>query len=296
MNGKLVKWDEAKVHFLTHALHYGTGVFEGILCYEGKPFPSVFRLDEHLKRFENSAKILGLKLPYSTEEIKKAILETVKANNLQQCYIRPLAYLGYGEMGLNPLPLPVELGIATWPWEHYLGADAFEKGIAVKISSWVRNSPDALPPTAKITGAYANSALAKREAIEEGFIDAILLDDQGYVAEGTGENVFIVREGRLITQPINNCLEGITRKSILEIADELKIKTHQKHLTRGELYTADECFFTGTAAELTPISNIENRIIGNGKVGTLTKKIQEYYTKIVHGQNAKFKRWLTTVK
>ena len=296
LNGKMVKWEEAKIHFLTHALHYGTGVFEGIRCYEGNPAPVIFRLDDHLKRLQNSAKIMAIKLPYSIPEIKKAIVELVHENKLQQCYIRPLVFLGYGEMGLNPLPAPVQMGIAAWSWEHYLGAGAFEKGIKVKISSWVRNSPDALPPTAKISGAYANSVLAKREALEEGYEDAILLDGQGFVAEGTGENVFIVRDGILITPPINNCLEGITRKSVIEIADHLGIKFHQKHMTRGELYTADECFFSGTAAELTPITSIDHRTIGNGKVGPITKKIQGVYSEIVHNKRNEFSHWLTPVK
>ena len=265
----MVPWKNAKIHFLTHALHYGTGVFEGIRCYDGKPAPVIFRLDDHLKRLQNSAKILRMELPHSLFTIKKAVIKTIKQNKLRQCYIRPLAFLGYHEMGLNPIPNPVEIGIAAWPWEHYLGAHAFENGIKVKISSWVRNSPDALPPTAKITGAYANSVLAKREAIEEGFSDAILLDSQGYVTEGTGENVFIVRDGMLITPPIDNCLEGITRKSVIEIAEQTGIAVKQKHMTRGELYTADECFFSGTASELTPIASIDNRKIGNGKVGKI---------------------------
>ncbi|MFH0955446.1 MAG: branched-chain amino acid transaminase [Candidatus Micrarchaeota archaeon] len=296
LDGRLVPWKNAQVHFLTHALHYGTGIFEGIRCYSGKPNPMVFRLDEHLKRLEQSANTFGIKLPYPVSKIKQAIVQTVKKNKLRQCYIRPLIYYGYGEMGLNPLSNPVQMGIAAWPWEHYLGPDAFEKGIHVKISSWVRNNPDALPPKAKISGAYANSVLAKTEAIREGFMDAILLDDEGYVAEGTGENVFIAVDGTLYSPLLNNCLAGITRKSVIEIAKELKIPFADKQLTREEIYNADEVFFTGTAAELTPITKMDYRKIGNGKVGPITKKIQEYYTGIVHGKNPKFKNWLTPVK
>lgn len=296
MDGKLVKWKDATIHFLTHALHYGTGVFEGIRCYDGKPFPHIFRLADHLERLGNSAKILGIPLPFSLSFIRQAIIETVHKNGLRQCYIRPLVYYGYGEMGLNPKLNPVHVGIAAWPWEHYLGADAFEKGIGVKISSWVRNSPDALPPTAKISGAYANSMLAKQEALQDGYEDAILLDGQGFVAEGTGENVFIVRKGAVWTPPINNCLEGITRKSVIEIALSNGIPVHQKQLSRGELYTADEVFFSGTAAELTPITSIDHRFIGTGKVGEITHKIQTEYTEIIHGKNEEFKQWLTPVK
>ncbi len=296
MNQKMVPWKNARIHFLTHALHYGTGVFEGIRCYDGKPFPVVFRLDEHLKRLKQSANTLGIPLPYSVSQIKKAIIQTVKTNRLRQCYIRPLIYYAYGEMGLNPLKNPVHMGIAAWPWEHYLGKDAFEKGVHVKISSWIRNNPDALPPKAKISGAYANSVLAKTEAIQEGFADAILLDDEGYVAEGTGENVFTVVDGILYTPPLNNCLAGITRKSVIEIANELRIPFREKQMTREELYNADEVFFTGTAAELTPITRLDYRKIGNGKVGPLTHRIQTYYSGIVHGENKKFAAWLTPVK
>lgn len=296
LNGKTVPWKNAQIHFLTHALHYGTGVFEGIRCYNGKPFPNVYRLDDHLERLQNSAKILGIPFPYSVSKIKQAIIQTIRVNKLRQCYIRPLVYYGYGEMGLNPLKNPARLGIATWPWEHYLGTNAFERGIKVKISSWQRNSPDALPPKAKITGAYANGVLAKTEAIQEGFADAILLDSEGYVTEGTGENVFMVHDGVLFSPPLNNCLEGISRKSIIEICEQYQIPFKEKQLTREELYTANEVFFSGTAAELTPITNIDNRKIGNGKVGALTKRLQAHYSEIVHGKNPAFKNWLTPVK
>lgn len=296
MNGKFVPWKKASVHFLTHGLHYGTGVFEGIRCYAGKTGAEVFRLDEHLKRLEQSANTFGIPLPYSVSKIKFAILQTIKKNKLRQCYVRPLIYYGYGEMGLNPLKNPVHMGIAAWPWEHYLGKDAFEKGIHVKISSWTRNAPDALPPKAKIAGAYANSVLAKVEAVRERFADAILLDGEGYVAEGTGENIFIAVDGTLYSPLLNNCLSGITRKSVIEIANELKIPFKEKQLTREEIYNADEVFFTGTAAELTPITQMDYRKIGSGKVGPLTHKIQTYYSAIVHGENKKFANWLTPVK
>ncbi|MBU0636271.1 branched-chain amino acid transaminase [Candidatus Micrarchaeota archaeon] len=295
MNGKFKKWKDAKVHFLTHTLHYGTGVFEGIRCYTGSP-PAIFRLDEHLKRLEDSAKIFGIKIPFSRPQIKKAIIRTVKKNKLKQCYIRPLVYYGYGAMGLNPKPNPVQLGIAAWPWEHYLGKKAIEQGAKVKVCTWIRNSPDAIPPKAKICGAYANSALGKVEALEEGSIDSILLDDQGFVAEGTGENIFVVKEGVLYTPPLSNCLAGITRKSIIEIAENQRIPLKEKEMSRGELYSADEVFFTGTAAEVTPITIVDNRKVGKGKVGPITKRLQKTYSEIVHGKNDQFSDWLTPIQ
>lgn len=303
----MVKWKDAKVHFLTHTLHYGSGVFEGIRSYQAEPYPNVngkkgktkcyiFRLQDHLKRLEESAKIFEMPFPYSKEQLTKAIIKTVQMNKEWQCYIRPLLYYGYGEMGLSPKNSPIQLGIAVWPWEHYLGKAAQEKGAKVKVSTWVRNNPDAIPPKAKICGAYANSLLAKVEALENGFTDAVMLDSSGYITEGSSENLFVIRNGELLTPSLRNCLEGITRKSVIEIAKELKIPVREKEMTRDELYNADEAFFTGTAAEITPISNVDNRSIGNGKVGPITQQLQTAFTEIIHGKNPKFSHWLTAVK
>jgi len=296
MNGNFINWDEAKVHVLTHALHYGTGVFEGIRCYETKDGPAIFRLRDHMKRFFNSAKIYLMKIPYSIDELCKAIKETIKINKLKECYIRPIAFFGYGEMDLNPLNNPVEVAIACWPWGTYLGEEGLRKGVRCKISSWLRIDTRTLPPLAKATANYANSVLAKLEALSCGYDEAILLNQQGYVAEGPGENIFIINDGVLITPPLSaGALYGITRDSVIKIAKDMGIEFLEKNLLREDIFMADEAFFTGTAAEVTPIREVDGRIIGNGSRGPITEKIQKKFFDIVRGKDEKYKKWLDFV-
>ncbi|TAN42930.1 MAG: branched-chain amino acid transaminase [Nitrospirae bacterium] len=296
MDGKLVNWDDAKIHVLTHTLHYGLGAFEGIRCYNAKKGPAVFRLDEHVERLFNSAKIFLLDIPYTKAEVRKAILDTIKANKLKECYVRPLVYIGYGAMGIYPKGNPINLMIAVWPWGAYLGEDGLEKGIRIKTSSFIRNHVNSQMSRGKICGYYVNSQIAKKEAITGGYDEALLLDAEGYVSEGSGENIFIVRNGQLKTTPLTSILEGITRDSIMTIAKDLGINTVEQRFTRDELYISDEAFFTGTAAEITPIRELDGRIIGEGKAGKLTKKIQSIFFDIVKGKNKKYEKWLTYVK
>jgi branched-chain amino acid aminotransferase len=296
MNGRFVNWDDAKIHVLTHALHYGTGVFEGIRCYETEEGPAVFRLRDHMKRFFNSAKVYLIKIPYSIDELCKAVKETIKVNKLKECYIRPIAFFGYGEMGLNPLNNPVEVVIACWPWGTYLGEEGLKKGVRCKISSWSRIDTRTLPPLAKATANYANSVLAKLEALSCGYDEAILLNQHGYVAEGSGENIFIVNDGVLITPPLSaGALYGITRDSVIEIAKDFGIKVLEKNILREEIFMADEAFLTGTAAEVTPIREVDGRVIGNGSRGPITEKIQKKFFDIIKGKDEKYKKWLDFV-
>jgi branched-chain amino acid aminotransferase len=295
MDGKLVDWDNANVHVMTHTLHYGLGVFEGIRCYETPKGPAVFRLDEHVDRLFASAHIFLLEIPYSKDEIKEAILRTIKVNRMKSCYIRPLVYIGYGAMGLYPKDNPVRVSIAVWSWGTYLGEKGLEEGIRIKTSSFIRNHVNANMTRAKVCGYYVNSQLAKKEAISCGYDEALLLDTEGYVSEGSGENVFIVRGGVLKTTPLTSILEGITRNSIIKIAGDAGIKTLEERFTRDELYIADEAFFTGTAAEVTPIRESDGRAVGKGKPGKITKKLQSIFFDIVKGENKKYKAWLTKV-
>jgi len=296
MDGKFVDWDNANVHILTHTLHYGLGVFEGIRCYETKEGPAIFRLDEHIERLFNSAHIFLMEIPYSKEEIKDAIIKTVRVNKIKECYIRPLVYIGFGAMGLYPNENPINVAIAVWSWGAYLGDKGLKEGIRVKTSSFIRNHVNATMTRGKVCGYYINSQLAKKEAISCGFDEALLLDTEGYVSEGSGENIFIVRNGILKTTPLTSILEGITRNSIIEIAqDEGGIKVTEERFTRDEVYISDEAFFTGTAAEVTPIREVDGRSIGNGKPGTITKKLQSIFFDIVWGKNKKYKAWLTKV-
>ncbi len=291
MNGKLVDWKDAKVHILIHALHYGSGVFEGIRCYNTVNGPAVFRLMEHIERLLNSAKIYKMKIPYSTDELCNAVKDVIKANNLNECYIRPIAYRGYGEMGLNPLNNPVDVSIAVWPWGTYLGEDGLKNGIRTMISSFQRISPNILPSSAKATGQYINSILAKMEAIDAGYDEAIMLDFRGFVSEGPGENLFIVKNGKIYTPPEHaSILPGITRDSIITIANDLGYDVNEIDITRGMLYTADEAFFTGTAAELTPIQEIDGRKIK--KPWTITRKLQDIFFSTVKGEYKKYDYWL----
>ncbi|MFH1773648.1 MAG: branched-chain amino acid transaminase [Methanobacteriota archaeon] len=294
MNGKLVDWKEAKIHVLTHALHYGSGVFEGIRCYKTVKGPAVFRLKEHMRRLQNSAKLYFMELPYSVEELSKATKELIKANGLEECYIRPIAFRGYGEMGLNPLKSPIDVSIAVWSWGTYLGEEGLKNGIKTKISSFQRISPNTLPPLAKATGQYVNSILAKIEALNSGCDEAILLDYRGFVSEGPGENIFLVKDGVIYTPPEHaSILKGITRDSVITIARDMDYTVVETDITRASLYTADEVFFTGTAAELTPIREIDGYKIG--KPGKITKKIQDKFFEITKGKDEKYKAWLDFV-
>ena len=295
MDGKFVDWDNATVHVMTHTLHYGLGVFEGIRCYETPKGPAVFRLDEHVDRLFASAHIFLLEIPFSKEEIKEAILNTIKVNRMKSCYIRPLVYIGYGAMGLYPKENPVRVSIAVWSWGTYLGEKGLEEGIRIRTSSFIRNHVNANMTRGKVCGYYVNSQLAKKEAISCGYDEALLLDTEGYVSEGSGENVFIVRGGVLKTTPLTSILEGITRNSIIKIAEDAGIKTLEERFTRDELYIADEAFFTGTAAEVTPIRESDGRAVGEGKPGKITKKLQSIFFAIVKGENKKYKGWLTKV-
>jgi branched-chain amino acid aminotransferase len=296
MDGKLVDWDNATVHVLTHTLHYGLGVFEGIRCYETKKGPAIFRLDEHVERLFDSAHIFLIEIPYSREEIRNAVIKTVQVNKMKECYIRPLVYIGYGAMGLYPKGNPVRVSIAAWPWGAYLGEKGLEDGIRIKTSSFIRNHVNANMSRGKVCGYYVNSQLAKKEAISCGYDEAVLLDTEGYVSEGSGENIFIVRNGVLKTTPLTSILEGITRNSIIRIATDLKIRVVEERFTRDELYIADEAFFTGTAAEVTPIREADGRVIGNGRRGEITEKLQAIFFDAVKGRNKKYESWLTNIR
>ena len=294
MDGNLVPWDEAKIHVLTHSLHYGSGVFEGIRAYETRKGPAVFRLTDHIARLYRSAKIYTIEIPYTPEELIEATKETVRSSGLPACYIRPLVYLGYGEMGLNPLLSPVNVSIAVWPWGAYLGDEGVTHGVRMKISSWRRHDPNIIPPAAKGTGQYINSQLAKVEAIKAGYDEAILLNPQGLVAEASGENIFIVRDGEIITPPLSaGALIGITRDSVIKIARDLGIGVHEAELVRTDLYTADEVFVCGTAAEITPVREIDDRVIG--EPGPLTRKVQEIFHSAVRGDLEQYSSWLEHV-
>lgn len=294
-DGKFVDWDDAKVHVLTHSLHYGLAVFEGIRCYETDRGPAVFRLKDHVERFFKSAHIFTLKIPFTEEEIYNAVLETVRVNKIKSCYIRPIAFIGYGNMGVYPKNNPIQVAIAVWSWGAYLGEEGLCKGIKVKTSSFIRNHVNSSMARGKIAGYYVNSQLAKMEAISCGYDEAVLLDTEGYVSEGSGENIFIIRKGYLKTTPLTSILEGITRDTVLTIAKDLGIETKEERFTRDELYISDEAFFTGTAAEITPIREVDGRVIGSGCRGPITEKIQSIFFDIVKGKNEKYIKWLDFV-
>ena len=296
LDGEMVPWEEAKVHVLTHALHYGTGYFEGIRCYaleDGRS--AVFRLDEHIRRFFDSGQILGFPLPYAAEKIKQAILDTVKANDLKECYIRPLAFVGLGEMGLYAPDNPIHVMIAAWSWGAYLGDEGIKNGIRAKISSYTRHHVNVMMTKSKVSGNYVNSVLAKSEVKKAGYDEAIMLDTEGYVAEASGENIFIVRDRRVKTTPFTSILPGITRDSVLTIARDKGYQVQEERFTRDELYTADEAFFTGTAAEVTPIHEVDNRKIGGGRPGPVTQELQQTFFSIIKGKDKKYAGWLTTL-
>jgi branched-chain amino acid aminotransferase len=294
MNGELIAWEDARIHLLTHTLHYGTGVFEGIRAYETSSGPAVFRLTDHMERMANSAKILMMDLPYSVPELVEAVKDTVRASGLPSCYIRPIAYYGYGEMGLNTLPCSVDVAIACWPWGAYLGEDAITKGVRMKISSWTRPDHNSNPPSAKTTGNYVNSSLAKVEALKAGYEEAIILNSAGLVAECTGENLFAFRNGRFITPPLAaGALEGITQSSVMAIAADLGIDVEVGDLTRSDLYVCDELFLCGTAAEVSAVNSVDDRAVPCP--GSRTTEIAEEYHKAVRGQTDRYKEWVEHV-
>ncbi|MEA2902135.1 MAG: branched-chain amino acid aminotransferase [Actinomycetota bacterium] len=294
MDGELVPWHEAKVHILTHSLHYGSGVFEGIRAYKTTQGAAVFRLTDHIKRLFTSAKVYLIDIPYTVDDLVEAVKDTVRVNNLDACYIRPIVYLGYGEMGLNPLPCPVNVSIAVWPWGTYLGDKGIKEGVRCKISSWQRHDPNAVPVAAKGTGMYGNSSMAKVEALKAGYDEAILLSPQGYVSECTGENLFIVKNGRILTPPsAAGALEGITQDSVATIARDLGYEVAEAYLLRTDLYLAEEAFLTGTAAEVVPIRSVDDREIG--EPGPITKAIQATYFATVRGEIDQYKDWLEHV-
>jgi branched-chain amino acid aminotransferase len=293
-NGKLVPWDQATVHVAAHVLHYGSSVFEGIRAYETTKGTAVFCLDDHVQRLINSCKIYRMALPYSAEEIKKAILETIRANGHRSCYIRPIAFRGVGGFNLDPRNCPVELAIITIEWGRYLGAEAIEKGVDVAVSSWRRMAPDTFPAAAKWGGQYLNSQLIAMEAHDRGCAEGIALDINGYVSEGSGENIFLVYKGSIYTPPLaSSILEGVTRKVVITLASELGYQVREELIPRELLYIADELFFTGTAAEITPIRSVDGVIIGNGERGPVTKRLQEEFFAIVEGRKEDRYGWLT---
>jgi branched-chain amino acid aminotransferase len=295
MDGKFVRWSDANVHILTHTLHYGLGVFEGIRCYKTEEGPAIFRLKEHIERLFNSCHMLQIKIPFTPDEITKAVIESVRVNKLDECYIRPIVYLGYGSMGIYPRENPVRVAIAVWPWGAYLGEEGLKNGIRVKISSFTRHHVNVTMTKSKTCGDYVNSLLAKREAVACGCDEALLLDTNGFVAEGSGQNIFIVRKGVLKTPLLSSVLEGITRNSIIEISKNQGIHTIETQFTRDELYISDEAFLTGTASEITPIREVDKRLIGKGKPGPITKKLQSIFFSIVNGRDKQYQSWLTYI-
>jgi branched-chain amino acid aminotransferase len=300
-NGELVAWEDAKVHVLTHGLHYGTGVFEGERAYETAQGPAIFRHRDHLTRLLRSAELYYMPVPYTLEELRSATHELIAANELRECYIRPIVFRGYGQMGLYPLDCEVDVAIAAWPWGAYLGEESKNSGIRAKVASWRRIPHDALIPHSKASGQYLNSVLAKIEASKAGYEEAILLDSHGFVCEGSGENIFIVRDGEIVTPPQSaGILDGISRKSILQIARDLGIEVVERNLARAEMYLADEVFMAGTAAELVPVREIDDHTIGGPErtagVGEITKEIQRVYDDALHGRDPRYAEWLDVVQ
>jgi branched-chain amino acid aminotransferase len=291
MDGELVDWDDATIHILTPTLHYGWGVFEGIRAYETDRGPAVFQHRAHMERLHSSARILQMEIPYAPEELMDATRKLIRVNELDSCYIRPLAYLGYGEMGLNPLPSKVQVSIAVWPWGTYLGEEGLQRGVRAKTASFVRIGANMIPTGTKACGVYINSSLAKVEAVKAGYDEAILLNELGHVAEGSGENVFVVKDGVLLTPPLSDgVLRGITRESIIEFARDLDIPFAETTLLRQDLYLADEAFYTGTAAEVVPIRSLDEREIG--APGPITKQLQDLFFNVVKGKEPRYEHML----
>jgi len=295
-NGMFVNWDDAKIHVLSHVVHYGSSVFEGMRCYATRHGPACFRLKDHVGRMFDSAKIYRMPLPYTREQISEAILQTIRVNELQGCYVRPIAFRGYGEIGVNPMACPVDVVIAVWEWGKYLGAEAIEKGVAVRVSSWNRPAPNTFPTIAKAGGNYLNSQLVKMEAIADGYTEGIALDVAGYVSEGSGENIFIIKNGAMYTPTTGaSILPGITRHSVITLARDLGYQVTQRAIPREALYIADEVFFTGSAAEITPISSIDRIPIVKGVRGPITKQLQDEFFSITSGEKEDRHGWLTYV-
>ncbi len=296
VNGQLVPWDDCKVHVLTHGLHYGSGVFEGIRCYETKDGPAILRLRDHVKRMFESARVYRMEIPATAEELERACRDMVELNDLRSCYLRPLAFRGYGSLGVNPLKCPVEVIVAAFPWGKYLGEEALNDGVDVRVSSWNRMAPNTFPAVAKTTANYANSQLIKMEALADGYVEGIALDVRGYVSEGSGENIFIVKNDQLLTPSLGcSILPGLTRDCVMTLARERGIEVIEGEFPRSALYQADELFFTGTAAEITPIRSVDRISIGSGSRGPMTKVLQEDYFGIVDGSQDDRHGWLTPV-
>jgi len=296
MNGDFVAWEDAKIHVLTHGLHYGTGVFEGVRCYDTELGPAVFRNTEHVQRLLKSAELYYMPVPYSGDELRAATRELVARNGLRSCYIRPLVYRGYGSMGLNPLDAPVHVSIACWEWGTYLGEEGTRHGVRAKTSSWRRISPDSLIPHAKASGQYLNNVLAKVESLKSGYDEAILLDDHGHVCEGTGENIYIVRDGEIVTPgQHSSILDGITRKSVIQLALDLGYTVAERNVARAEMYLADEVFMSGTAAEIVPVREIDDHPIGAGEPGEITRVLQSAFDDAIHGRSERYREWLDVV-
>jgi branched-chain amino acid aminotransferase len=294
-DGKLVPWRDATTHVLTHSLHYGLAIFEGVRAYKTPAGPAIFRLHEHTERLFNSAKIFMMDMPFTPEQISEAQREVVRANKLESCYLRPLAFYGSEKMGVSPKGAKVHVTIAAWPWGAYLGEEGLERGIRVKTSSYQRHHINVSMVRSKTAGHYVNSILANLEATNHGYDEALLLDTNGFVAEGAGENLFIIRDGQIFEPQMVSGLIGITRRTVIELARDLGYEIKQMPMTRDDVYLADEAFFTGTAAEVTPIRELDGRVIGAGKRGPITEKIQKLFFEVVNGNNAKYKHWLTTV-
>lgn len=297
MNGEFVAWEDAKVHVLSHGLHYGTGVFEGIRCYDTQSHgPAIFRNDDHYRRLAKSAELFYCPMPFDTEQLKAATRELISRNGLRSCYIRPIVYRGYGQIGLNPLEAPVDVSIAVWEWGAYLGEESAAKGIRAKVSSWRRISPDSLIPHAKASGQYLNSILAKIESVKAGYEEAILLDDHGHVCEGSGENIFVVADGKILTPPQTaSILDGVNRKSIIQIARDLGFEVVERDIARAELYLAEEIFLTGTAAEMVPVREIDDHVVGGGVRGEITTAVQTAFLDALHGRTDRYADWLDPV-
>ncbi len=296
MDGELVDWEKATVHVLTHGLHYGSGVFEGIRAYETKRGPAIFRAEDHTRRLFRSALVHHIDIPYSPAELVEAMKDTVRVNGMKSCYVRPIVFRGYGEMGLNPLPAPINVSVAVWEWPLYLGPDSVETGVRAKISSWKRIDHNMLPPGAKATGQYLNSSLAKVEALKGGYDEGILLNVAGHVTDGSGENIFIVKDGVLYTPMVSDgCLDGITRDSVITLARDQGYEVLERNLSRFDLYTADEAFFTGTAAEVAAIREIDDRVLGHNGRGPVTKELQSAFLAAAHGELDQYQGWLTYV-
>jgi branched-chain amino acid aminotransferase len=297
LNGSFVAWEDAKVHVLTHGLHYGTGVFEGIRAYDTERGTAIFRHHDHLERLFKSAELYYMPIPYTLDELRAATHELIAANELRECYIRPIVFRGYGQMGLYPLDAPVEVSIAVWPWGAYLGEEGKQLGVRAKVASWRRIPHDALIPHAKASGQYLNSVLAKIEASKAGYQEAILLNHQGFVCEGSGENIYVVREGKIATPGHTAAiLDGITRRAVVQIAADLGYEIVEREVARAELYLADEVFLTGTAAEVVPVREIDDHAIGSGEPGPVTREIQRVYDDAIHGRDPRYVDWLDVVK